>query len=74
MKFDPKDPPGVGANDLDQGIKAAPASCDTCARRIVGTLGCQAFPKAIPNAIVFGEHDHRTPYPGDNGLQYVPRS
>ena len=47
------------------------APCDTCRHKHVGARSCDAF-AVIPTAIITGKHDHRTPYPGDHGIQYAP--
>ena len=33
---------------------------------------CDAFPAAIPQEILLGEHDHLNPFPGDRGFLRVP--
>jgi hypothetical protein len=44
--------------------------CDSC-RHYMSPFRCNAF-KEIPPQILTGEHDHREPYPGDNGIQFEP--
>jgi hypothetical protein len=33
---------------------------------------CEAFPNGIPEAILFGDHDHTKPYRGDGGKLFEP--
>lgn len=34
---------------------------------------CRAFPKGIPNEIMFGRHDHHQKFPGDKGIVFSPK-
>ena len=48
-------------------------ACSGCAFYL-GAKSCLAYPReqGIPDKIWNGEHDHRNPYPGDNGIQFEP--
>ncbi len=35
-------------------------------------IHCRAFPLEIPEAIRKNLHDHRQPFPGDNGIRFEP--
>ena len=43
--------------------------CVLC-KHYLGILTCEAFTERIPEAILLGDHDHRQPYEGDNGIQF----
>lgn len=44
--------------------------CVSCKHKHPHKATCDAFPKEIPMTILLAEHDHKTPYPGDNGILY----
>jgi len=50
------------------------SSCRHWNRADFSGYKCAAFPDGIPEAILISEHDHREPYPGDNGIRYDPRN
>lgn len=52
-------------------LKIVGVSCSRCSR-LEKSDTCLAFPDGIPEPILTGEHDHTTPYPGDNGVQFEP--
>lgn len=47
--------------------------CPSC-KYYIGDRHCKAFPDwdGIPVEIFTGEHDHRDPWPGDNGIRWEP--
>lgn len=34
---------------------------------------CKAYPEGVPRDIVWNKHDHRKPFPGDNGITFEPK-
>ena len=47
--------------------------CWCCGRSYENPPGtCEAYPSGIPGEILLGYVDHRQPYEGDHGLQFVP--
>lgn len=46
--------------------------CAFC-KHYEGELRCSAFGKEmIPREIIINRHDHREPFPGDNGITFEP--
>ena len=47
------------------------ASCVSCLRKSRGPV-CETFADGIPEVILNAKVDHKTSYPGDHGLTYLP--
>lgn len=48
------------------------SQCTFCAHRSPDGTSCEAYREAIPVEILYNLHDHRTHFPGDNGIRYQP--
>lgn len=54
-----------------------PTMCDVCRFRHpfdpdVGVTTCDAYPDGVPGEIRYGDADHRSALPGDNGVRFEP--
>lgn len=47
--------------------------CMNCIHQNKDKFSCSAYPEEIPAEIIMGEFDHTKPFPGDNGIMFVPR-
>jgi hypothetical protein len=59
-------------DDSDSILGVFSSVCTFCVHSEMGERVCSAFPNGIPDVIWTGEHDHTTPYPGDNGIRFEP--
>lgn len=59
------------ARRTDMGPRRESTQCLEC-KQYQGFHACRAFPGGIPAAIFTGQHDHRQPFDGDNGVRFDP--
>lgn len=59
-------------------MSAAAPICVVCKRLRETTekswMACDAYPRGIPDAILESRVDHRKPYRGDHGLQFLAKN
>ena len=48
------------------------SQCTFCSHRSPDGTRCKAYPQGIPVELLYNEHDHRTEFPGDQGIRYKP--
>jgi hypothetical protein len=47
--------------------------CIFCRHLTEGQARCAAFPRGIPDDLLFALRDHREPYEGDGGIRFEPK-
>ena len=61
----------LSVDDSSLAIPVLSSVCTNCRWwTVVEERKCRAFPDGIPMAIWMGQHDHREPYEGDNGIHF----
>ena len=60
-------------NYLGSDLKCVWGKPNKVGSKTLSIFRCRAYPTGIPIPIVMGEHEHETPYKGDNGIQFEPR-
>jgi|TARA_Y100000401_G_scaffold98144_1_gene85809 hypothetical protein len=48
--------------------------CNKCKHKNPNSITCKAYPKGIPDEIIFDKVDHRKPYIEDNGIVFEPKT
>lgn len=48
------------------------SDCATCEFKSLYFATCKAFTSGIPEQLLSGELQHRTPFTGDHGIMYKP--
>jgi hypothetical protein len=46
--------------------------CRHCIHFVEEDRTCAAFPKGVPEVILYGKRDHTKPYRGDGGIRFEP--
>ncbi len=59
--------------DADLAVPEYSDVCSYCRHALPEKRRCTAFTDLIPLEIWNGDNNHRTPFPGDHGIQFEPK-